>query len=235
MHSRSGAMSAEHADSALSRISYFRDIPADILGPVAQGVRQVRAARSQIIVHRGEPCCGLHIVVRGKIKLCYEAASGLERIMRIVNPNDSFGEALMFLGRDYITTAEALCDSELLFVRRDAILAQVDRCPQLAQQLVASLSQHLYMMMGDMGAYTVRTSHQRLIGYLLRESGGSQGVPVRFPVAKGVLASRLNLTPQHFSRLLHRLVREGLLLIQGREFTILDVQGLRACYEQQTL
>lgn len=235
MYSRSGMNLPGCAGSILSRIPYFQDVPVAMLEPVKRGMRQVHACRHQIIAHRGEPCRGIHIVVQGQVKLCYEAASGLERIMRIVSPEDSFGEALMFLGRDYIATAEALCDSELLFIRREAILAQIDRCPQLAHQLVASLSQHLYMMMGDMGAYTVRTSHQRLIGYLLRESGGRQGAPVRFPMPKGVLASRLNLTPQHFSRLLHDLVRQGLILVQGREFTLLDVQGLRAYYERQAL
>lgn len=206
-----------------------------MLERVAHGARRVCVRRDEIIVRRGEPCRGVHIVVQGRIKLCYETVSGLERIMRIVSHGDSFGEALMYLGRDYLATAEALCDGVLLYIQKEAILAQLEDCPQLAHQLVASLSRHLYMMMGDMSAYTVRTSHQRLIGYLFRESGGREGVPVHFTVPKGVVASRLNLSPQHFSRILHDLIERGLILVQGRKFTIVDAQGLRAYQDQQTL
>ncbi|WP_322995930.1 Crp/Fnr family transcriptional regulator [Castellaniella sp.] len=219
----------------LAQLPYFQGVPATVLAPILQSARQLSVRRDEIIAHRGEPCLGMHIVVQGRIKLCYEAASGLERIMRIVSPNDSFGEALMYLGREYIASAEALCDSHLIYIPKDIILTQMAHSPQLSQQLVASLSRQLYMMMGDMGAYTVRNGHQRLIGYLLRASSHHQGVPVRLTIPKGVIASRLNLTPQHFSRILHDLIQRKLVRVQGREFTILDLQGLLDYRDQQAL
>ncbi|MFT0534424.1 Crp/Fnr family transcriptional regulator [Castellaniella hirudinis] len=220
---------------ALARLPYFQEVPAAVLARVQQQARLLSVRRDEIIAHRGEPCLGMHIVVQGRVKLCYEAASGLERIMRIVSPGDSFGEALMCLGREYIASAEALCDSQLVYIPKDIILAQMAESAPLAQRLVASLSRQLYMMMGDMGAYTVRNGHQRLIGYLLRESGSHQDIPVRLTVPKGVIASRLNLTPQHFSRILHDLIQRRLIQVQGREFTILDLQGLLDYRDQQAL
>ncbi|MFA7438590.1 Crp/Fnr family transcriptional regulator [Castellaniella sp.] len=219
----------------LVQIPYFQGIPPDLLAPLIEGAHRSRARRGEIIALRGEPCDGMHIVVSGRIKLYHETASGLERIMRIIEPGDSFGEALMFMEHHYIITAEALDPSELLYLGRDLVIQQMEQNPALARHLVASLSRHLYMMMGDFGAYTVRSGRQRLIAYLLRESGGLEDVPMRLPMAKGVIASRLNLTPQHFSRILHDLGERGLILIRGREFTILDADGLRAYYEQQAL
>jgi CRP/FNR family transcriptional regulator, dissimilatory nitrate respiration regulator len=43
-----------------------------------------------------------------------------------------------------------------------------------------------------------------------------------------MLASRLNLTPEYFSRVLHELVDKGMIAVQGREITILDIGRLRA-------
>lgn len=216
-------------------IPYFEGIPQHVLAPLLQGAYPIHARRGQIIALKGQPCEGMHIIVSGQIKLYHESDSGLERIMRVIDAGDSFGEALMFLERDYPITAEALASSELLYLPRELMMQHMVQNPALAQHLVASLSHHLYMMIGDMGAYTVRNGRQRLIAYLLRESGGLQGVPVRLPVAKGVIASRLNLTPQHFSRILHELVERKLICIRGREFTLLDVAGLRAYHEQQAL
>jgi len=47
-------------------------------------------------------------------------------------------------------------------------------------------------------------------------------------MTKGVIASRLNLTPEHFSRILRELSERKLIRVKGREFTILDPEGLRA-------
>jgi CRP-like cAMP-binding protein len=46
-------------------------------------------------------------------------------------------------------------------------------------------------------------------------------------VAKGVIASRLNLTQEHFSRILHDLAALGLIEVQGRRIRVLDLERLR--------
>ena len=43
-----------------------------------------------------------------------------------------------------------------------------------------------------------------------------------------MLASRLNLTPEHFSRVLHELAEQGLIDIDGRNIEIRDLERLRA-------
>jgi CRP/FNR family transcriptional regulator, dissimilatory nitrate respiration regulator len=75
---------------------------------------------------------------------------------------------------------------------------------------------------------------QRLIGYLLRDAqegrsssktnGGT--VTVSLPVSKATVASRLSLTPEYFSRVLHELEAENLIEIDKREIRILDVERL---------
>ena len=67
------------------------------------------------------------------------------------------------------------------------------------------------------------------IGYLLRqdtrEEGG--GSCVTLPVSKAIVASRLNVTPEHFSRILHELVAAGMIAVEGRDVRILDPERLR--------
>ena len=46
-------------------------------------------------------------------------------------------------------------------------------------------------------------------------------------VSKAVIASRLNLTPEHFSRILHDLTEQQLIEVHGRSITILTVENLR--------
>lgn len=211
----------------LSRLAYFSKLPQKALEQLERGSRQMILQRNEIIVHRGDRCTGLHIVVHGQVKLCHAAASGLERVLRILENGESFGEAFMLLRKEYLITAESICESRLIHVQRETMLEVMNDYPQLARNFMDSLSRHLYMIMGDMTAYTVRSGHQRLIGYLFRESLGKEGIPFHIKIPKGVIASKLNLTPQHFSRILQDLGERGLIRVRGREFTILDAESLR--------
>ena len=70
-----------------------------------------------------------------------------------------------------------------------------------------------------------------MIGYLLRETqpeDHGEPITVSLPMSKTVLASRLNLTPQHFSRVGHDLSAAGLIRVEGRGIAILRAEGLRA-------
>ncbi|MET0917261.1 MAG: helix-turn-helix domain-containing protein, partial [Burkholderiales bacterium] len=53
-------------------------------------------------------------------------------------------------------------------------------------------------------------------------------VTVTLGVSKGILASRLNLTPEHFSRILHDLSVTSLISVDGRQVRIPDIEKLRA-------
>ncbi len=71
-----------------------------------------------------------------------------------------------------------------------------------------------------------------MIGYLLRQDdamGADSGpTTLTLPVSKAIVASRLNLTPEHFSRILHELQTHDLIRVEGRDVHIVDVARLRA-------
>lgn len=79
----------------------------------------------------------------------------------------------------------------------------------------------------DLESVALQSGTQRVIGYLLQEEGIGQGAQLTLPVSKAVVASRLNLTPEHFSRILADLSAHGLIGVQGRNVTIVDIDGLR--------
>jgi CRP/FNR family transcriptional regulator, dissimilatory nitrate respiration regulator len=78
--------------------------------------------------------------------------------------------------------------------------------------------------------HTLRSGAERVIGYLLRDvsDGLSEGsVEVSLSPGKSVIASRLNMTPEHFSRILHDLAASGLIEVDGRRVQINDLARLR--------
>jgi CRP-like cAMP-binding protein len=87
----------------------------------------------------------------------------------------------------------------------------------------------LHHLITDVESYSLHSGRQRIIGYLLRDnlSNNEKTITVTLPTNKGVIASRLNLTQEHFSRILHELSENGLIIVEGRKIQIPDVEKLR--------
>ena len=168
-------------------------------------------------------------MVYGQVKLAFTSPQGVEKVVEIIRPGQSFGEALMFLDKAYVVFAQALSDSMLLHVAKQAVFEELGSNP-FGRRMIAGLARRLHGLVRDVEAYTLRSGEERFIGYLLAElpEGASDGAAdVNLTPGKSVLASRLNMTPEHFSRILHELAAEGLIEVNGRSVRVPDVALLR--------
>jgi CRP-like cAMP-binding protein len=215
----------------LKNLSLFRELTAEELDRIAAGTAQVRAPAGTILFRRGEPATGFHVIVYGQVKLAFTGADGSEKVLEILGPGQSFGEAVMFLDKPYVVLAETLLDSLLLAIGKHAVFAEIEHNPKFARKMLGGLAQRLHHLVGDLEAHTLRSGTQRVIGYLLRDLPDSAPaeapVEVELATSKGVLASRLNITREHFSRVLHDLAAGGLIEVHGRTIRILDLGRLR--------
>lgn len=214
------------AQDFLSVLPLFNQLQVEELDNIARATTELKVARGEMVFHRGDPCVGFHTVVYGQIKLAFISPQGGEKVVEIIGPGHSFGEALMFMEKPYIVSAQALADSLLLHVGKSAVFAGIERDPQFARKMLAGLARRLHGLMSDVEAYSLSSGTQRVIGYLLKGEELQDGDQVRLEVSKTVIASRLNLTPEHFSRILHDLTSHHLIDVNGREITILDMQKL---------
>ena len=214
----------------LSLLPLFHELLPAELEQLAQGSRLRQLARGENIFRVGEPCTELHVVVSGQIKLFALSLQGQEKIVEILGPGSSCAEALMFLERPYIVNAQALAETVLLSVSRQAVMHQIECNQRLCMRMLAGLSRRLHSLIGDVQAYALQSGVERVIGYLLRglpqtwPDGGApeKAVSVTLPASKAAIASRLSMTPEYFSRVLHELESQGLIAVDKREITIPD-------------
>jgi CRP-like cAMP-binding protein len=213
----------------LSRVPLFNSMRPEELDRIALGTTEVRVERGQAIFQRGDPCVGFHVVLYGQVKLSFISAQGAEKVIELIGPGHSFGEALMFMGSPYIVSAQAMTDTLLLHVSKPAIFREIEADCGFACKMLAGLSQRMHSLMCDMESYSLRSGTQRVVGYLLKDRAEDCVDEITLPVAKSVLASRLNLTPEHFSRIMADLSNQNLIAFKGRRVTILDADKLRLC------
>lgn len=214
----------------LASLPLFKELAPSELDRIAAGTTTLNVPRGEVIFNRGDPCDGFHLVVYGQVKLAFTSPEGSEKVVEIVAPGYSFGEALMFMEKPYILMAQALADSLLLHVSKNVVFAEIERDPRFARKMLAGLSRRLHGLIGDVEAYSLQSGTERVVGYLLRQdvqSAEGEHYVVTLPTSKAIVASRLNVTPEHFSRILHDLAAAGLLAVEGRAITILDPERLK--------
>lgn len=211
----------------LKRLPLFADFTADELTVLAAATQEVHVPRGTPIFNRGDPCHGFHIVIYGQVKLGFLSVQGDEKIIEIVGPGFSFGEALMFMEKPYIVGATALDDTMLLHIGKEAVFSELEHNPAFARRMLAGMSRRLHGLIKDVESYSLRSGSQRIVGYLLKDEPDGDGALVTLTVSKKLLASRLNLTPEYFSRVLHDLSERGMITVKGRQITILDIERLR--------
>ena len=137
----------------------------------------------------------------------------------------------MFTGKPYFINAQALTDTLLLTVAKRAVIGEIERDCRFALRMLAGISRRLHGLVHDVEAYALHTGMQRVIGYLLRDQQAEDCVSgdvitVSLPVSKATIASRLSLTPEYFSRVLHELEAAGLIDVDKRDIHILDAKRL---------
>jgi CRP-like cAMP-binding protein len=194
----------------LSLLPLFSDLSPDELQRLATGCSLKRLQRGELVFRCGEPCEAFHVCVTGQVKLFVLSPAGQEKVIEIIAPGQSFAEALMFTGRPYILSAQALTDALVLTISKAAVTGEVERDARFALRMLAGISRRLHGLVHDVEAYALHTGLQRVIGYLLRDQQAEdcvsgEVITVSLPVSKATIASRLSLTPEYFSRVLHEL------------------------------
>lgn len=215
----------------LRRIPLFQELSQEQVGHLAGQTRERRLHKGEMLFQKGDQPRGFYAIVYGQMKLAFPSATGNEKVVEILGPQQSFGEAVMFMDRPYPVFAESLADTLLLHIARQAVFDMLEDDAFFARRMLAGLALRLHGLIRDVESYSLRSSTQRVIGFLLQRSGSggdeTGDVEIALPTSKQVIASRLNLTPETLSRIFHDLAAARLISVHGKHVTVHGVKRLR--------
>ncbi len=212
----------------LANLPLFQQLQPEEIANLVQGTHQIHLQKGEILFHKGNHADGCYMVGHGQNKLAFPSSQGAEKVLEIMGPGQSFGEAILFLEKPYPVFAQALTDAMVLHIGKHAIFSALESDKTLARKMLAGLSMRLHGLIHDVEAYSLRSCAQRLIGFLVQQAGvtTSGEVELELPASKNVIASRLNLTPETLSRVLHTLTEAGLITVKGRRIVIHSIEWL---------
>ena len=225
-------MTAELHD-AIASAPMFDGLDAAHAEFLAAQSRPIFLPGGQVLFRRGTPSTGFYVVRDGRMQLSVSNAEGVVKVLEIISPGGAFGHAVMFLRDPYPVDATALVDTHLVFVPATAVDRILDGDPAMARLMLASMAKRLQAKVQDIAALSLQSATQRIVAYVLgamRDDGTHDrpSATVELPALKQVLASRLGMTPETFSRAMRTLSGAGLLSVDGSTVTIPDVTALDA-------
>ena len=215
----------------LENLPLFKDLNGGALVRIARGAAESRLSEGTVIFRQGDPPGGLYLVIDGLVKLSLQTVRGDEKVIELVGRGESFGAVPLLLGDRYALTAETITESLLLPLNRSAVLEEIERNPEFSSRMLRDVCRRLQARTRDFENCVLLSGAQRVSKFLLGQiPNGANGknIAVMLPAKKGIIASRLNLTHEHFSRVLHEIQAAGLIEVRGREIRMRDVSRLRA-------
>jgi CRP-like cAMP-binding protein len=192
----------------------------------------VKADEGELIFSQGESATRFYVVISGQIKLFRISSAGTEKVIEIVPAGHSFAEALLFLDRPvYPVGAAALRTSELVSVSSSDYAAVLRESVDTCFLIMGDMSQRLRGLIQEIDDLALQSADARVAGYLIHLARKSDD-DVILDTPKQVLAARLSVTPETFSRVLRRLSDRGAINVERNRVHIRDRRKLSEAANQ---
>jgi CRP-like cAMP-binding protein len=225
--------------SVLEKTALFGSLsPAEIQHLAARTTRKLFSA-GELLFSEGEPCQGLHIIARGKIRIFKTSMSGREQVLAVNTEGESVAELPVFDGGPYPASAAAIDDTEIAFISRRDFHAYCMEHPAVALKVLSVVGSRLRRLVGIIEELSFTTIRQRLISALVKlaQSNGKQtsrGLEFLLPGSHQELANQLGTVRELISRNLMRLQAEGLLEVDARQIVVKDLKAMTALLEAES-
>ena len=214
----------------LHALPLFSGLSSDSLTGLL-GDASVRALeRRKTLFIQGDRATHFFAVLSGWVKLYRLRPDGTEVVVEIFGPGESFAEGAMHMPEGYPVSAEMVEAGRLLAVPTQSFGERLRQDPDLAISMLATMAVRLKSFVNRIEKTQTQSAAQRVADFLLKfgppAGPGAAGVVVQLPYDKQLIANRLGMKPETFSRALSSLKKQGV-RVDGPKAEIRDRHALQ--------
>jgi len=213
--------------TALSSCAAFAGADPTVLQSVAQACSVRQIARGASLATEGSAISQAFLVIKGHVRAVRRGESGREITLEVFRPGDLIGDAVLAPDQPLTSEWEAVEQTAVLVIPREAILAQLRQLPELQMTLGRILVARLNRSKDMAVALALSDVEDRVIGalrLLARQDGEGQELPdgllIRHRPTQQELANRIGACRETVSRIVSDLTRRGLVTPQGRSLLL---------------
>lgn len=214
--------------SSLQNHPLFEGLPQDLLSSLLSQSSIEEFRKDKDIFEQGEPSDYFFVILEGWVLIYRALADGTDTVLEVFGPGESFAEAAMYFPEGYPANARMVENGRLIRICTETFRQHLRENPDLAVRMLASLAGQLKNLTRRIESRRLSAS-QRIAEFLLRfcpQLGDSKRKgKFKLPYSKQLIANRLGMTPETFSRSLAALKKYGV-ETAGREVRIVDFIAL---------
>lgn len=204
-------------------------VPDEVRATLAAHGRQMRVRKGQVLVAVGLPANDVYLVIEGCVSVSLISAQGRETVLRAIGPGEMFGELAAIDGEPRSADVVAAENSTLLVIPGAAFVDLIGREPVLSLWLARYLAQQVRYLTNRIYELSTMGVGPRLQAELLRLAGepdvmGAATI-TRVPT-QAELAARIGTNRETVTREFSLLIREGLVVREGRRIVVPSVERL---------
>ncbi|MGE3152214.1 MAG: Crp/Fnr family transcriptional regulator [Nitrospiraceae bacterium] len=185
----------------------------------------------QVVFYEGHACLWLYVLCKGQVKLTRTSMRGQRLIVRIVDAGELIEKYAFVPNAIHEVTCETLERSEICLIEREPYLDLVRRNGDLAVKLIRLLSEEAQTHIDDLERFTLRSARERFADLLVtiaarfgRSVDGNIVLAVSFK--REEMAEMAGITAETATRLLKAFEDEGLVILEGRNITLVHPDRL---------
>jgi CRP-like cAMP-binding protein len=189
----------------------FRGMPDQVVRDLLSGRAPAPLHKGQILFHQGDPALAFFVVLEGWMRIYRTDAGGVETIIHVAKAGETFAEAAMFMESVYPVNAEALTPVRLQRIDGRAVQERMSADPSFAFAMLGAMSLRLRRLVNEIEQLKRRSATELVADFLLQlcTTSDDETLTVVLPFEKAMIAARLGIKPESFSRALARLKSVG--------------------------
>lgn len=192
---------------ALAAHTLFKNARPELLTTLSQRAHIQKAPKGKILFVNRDKADHFFLILKGWVKLYRETLDGTQAVVDILPAGHIFGETSLFENGLYSYSAEAVEPLEYSAFSLSTLRAEIEQNPSFALQMLSSMAHYRKQQDQELEHLTLQNAPQRIGCFLLRLTDQTQkgAITIHLPYDKTLVASRLGMQPETFSRALSKL------------------------------
>lgn len=209
----------------LSHSPLFSGLAPAQLDELVGASRLLQLEARECLFRAGQSIREAHLLVSGTLKRSTVLAGQKEKIIELVQTQQVLGLGELFGASRYACSAETITPCIVIALDLRKLHAVIRRDLDLSWRIIQALARRQCAVEFDVTGYHYGlTGTQRVLDYLIELAGGYPGLAgestVTLNASKKIIASRVGMTPESFSRSLRLLSDSGVIVVEGRNVHI---------------
>lgn len=217
----------------LARQSIFSRASEALIDSFAQAAQVVSLKKGDTLFLQDDDADAFYIVLSGWVKLFRETLDGNEAVIDMVTNGHIFAETAILEDSVHSFGASAIEDVRVLRLPSALLRKAITEDNAMALSMLTSLSRHRKRQTREIESLTLQNASQRIGCFLLRLCHRDDMGPIelKLPYDKSLIAARLGMKSETFSRALNKLREETGITVKGATVIIptIDVMSSFTC------